>query len=239
MEVTPHSRSGIPWLQTLGTSPVWIPPTWWGACPMSQIRILTAAWGKVTDYCWPSVVEGRARVWGRWSGLRFLLLVTPSPSSSFLVVFSLGSRIILYKYVFFASWGLSRSRFQTGQENSWNKPELWRGSGSLGQARQRLLGPLTHQFTHCLPFCSQLRGAIPSCPQVRAPMAGWGTPTAELPALGWEMWQWDRDSTIPMEVLMTEWGKHVPLPPPRPTPTPHSYHGLNLLFRFCLGRSLA
>lgn len=35
-------------------------------------------------------------------------------------------------------------------------------------------------------------------------MAGWGTPTAELPALGWEMWQWDRDSTIPMEVLMTE-----------------------------------
>lgn len=74
----------------------------------------------------------------------------------------------------------------------------------MGQARQRLLGPLTYQFTYCLPFCSQLRGTIPSCPQVRAPMAGWGTPTVELPALGWEMWQWDRDSTIPMEVLMTE-----------------------------------
>lgn len=74
----------------------------------------------MTDCCWPSVVQGRARVWGRWSGLRFLLLVTPSPSSSFLVVFSLGSRIILYKYVFFASWGLSRSLFQTGQENGTN-----------------------------------------------------------------------------------------------------------------------
>lgn len=35
-------------------------------------------------------------------------------------------------------------------------------------------------------------------------MAEWETPTAELPALGWEMWRWDRDSTIPMEVLMTE-----------------------------------
>lgn len=70
----------------------------------------------MTDCCWPSVIEDRARAWGHLSSLRFLLLVTPSPSSSFLVVFSLGSRIILNKYVFFASWGLSRSLFQTGQE---------------------------------------------------------------------------------------------------------------------------
>lgn len=71
-------------------------------------------------------------------------------------------------------------------------------------ARCRLLGLLTYQCTHCLPFCTQLQGVIPSCPQGKAPTVGWGTPTAELPALGWEMWLWDHDSTIPMEVLMTE-----------------------------------
>lgn len=62
----------------------------------------------------------------------------------------------------------------------------------------------TCQFAHCLPFYTQLQEVIPSCPQGRAPTVGWVTPTAVLLALGWEMWLWDHDSTIPMEVLTTE-----------------------------------
>lgn len=67
-----------------------------------------------------------------------------------------------------------------------------------------MLGLLTYQFAHCLPFFFQLQGVIPSCPQGRAPMVVWVIPTAELQALVSEMWLWDHGSTTPMEVLMTE-----------------------------------
>lgn len=36
----------------------------------------------------------------------------------------LGSRIILYKYMFFAGGAFLDLCFKPGQENSWNKPEL-------------------------------------------------------------------------------------------------------------------
>lgn len=57
---------------------------------------------------------------GALEWLKVLVARHTIPFILFLVVFSLGSRIILYKYVFFASWGLSRSLFQTGQENGTN-----------------------------------------------------------------------------------------------------------------------